>query len=413
MFKLASLALRNLMRNRARTALTAGAIAFGLAVMMWFITFATGSYNDMTRKGVSQLAGHVVVQNPDYQTEREPTLLVRDSDAVAATLRETFPDATVTQRILMGGMLTSSSSSVAAGISGFEPEHEAQVSDLDDKLIEGEWLEPDDARGIVIGAKMAEQLGVELGDKIVYMGQQKGQDEMQSRLFRVRGVFKTGSNEMDGFLAVVHLDAARALLTVDDGANQVAVHLPSAKQSLAASTTAADALKRDDLSVLNWKEALPELFSMIEVDKQSNDLIMIILGFIVALGVLNTVLMSVLERTREFGVLMAVGMSKRSVAGLVLLEGALLGVLGAIAGFAFGLIPCWLTVTYGIDVAALTGMENMSTGGIALDTMIYGAWDWPRLAKYVLAAVFFTILAAAWPAWRVTRLQPVDAMRHH
>ncbi|MFT4624805.1 MAG: ABC-type lipoprotein release transport system permease subunit [Myxococcota bacterium] len=412
MLKLISLAARNLLRNTRRTVLTTAAIAFGLAVMVFMITFATGTYNDMLRKGVSQLAGHVVVQAPGFQDSREPTLVVTGSDSVAATLRQTFPDAVITQRLQLGGLLTSSASSVGAGLAGVVPADEAEISELDDKLVDGEWLAPDDARGIVIGRTMADQLDVGLGGKIVYMGQQKGQAEMQSRLFRVRGIFRTGGTEMDGFLAVIHLDAARELLTVDDAAGQVAVHLTNARDADAATLVARAAVDRPDLDVLSWKAAIPELVALIEVDKESNDFLLVIIGFIVALGVLNTVLMSVLERTREFGMLMAVGMPRRSIAALVLLEGATLGFVGAVLGVALGAIPSWYSVTYGIDLTAYMG-EQMSSGGISLDALMMGGWDVPRIAQYFVGAVLFTVAAAAWPAWRVTRLQPVDAMRHH
>ncbi|MCO4746916.1 MAG: ABC transporter permease [Proteobacteria bacterium] len=412
MTKLITIAFRNLLRNTRRSLLTVAAIAFGLGMMVFSITFATGSYDQMTRKGVSQMAGHVVVQAPGYQEDKDPALMLVGSESAAATLRSTFPEATVTQRMQLAGLLTSSATSVGAGIAGYEPSQEAKISDFDDKIVDGEWLADDDQRGIVIGARMAEQLDVDLGDKVVYMGQQEGQTEVQSRLFRVRGVFKTGSAEMDGFLALVHIGAARELMTTEDSAHQIAVHLLSANQSLEASGIARDALGRDDLDVLNWKQALPELFAMIQVDKQSNDFLMAIIGIIVALGVLNTVLMSVLERTREFGVLMAVGMSKRAVAILVLLEGAALGVVGTLAGVALGFLPSWYVVNEGIDMSGYLG-DTMDQGGVVMSTMIYGAWDPPRLLNYAIAALVLSILAAAWPAWRVTRLQPVDAMRHH
>lgn len=410
---LLSLAARNLLRNTRRTLLTVAAIAFGLAMMVFAITFASGSYDQMTRKGVSQLAGHVVVQAIGWQADHEPTVLVTGSDAIAAELRALFPEATVTQRIQVGGLLTSAASSVGAGLAACEPLEEAKISDLDGKLVEGAWLAAGDTKGIVIGRGMADRLQVGLGDKVVYLGQQKGQAEMQSRLFRVRGIFRTGSPEMDGFVGVVHLDAAREILTADDAANQIAVHLPALKASPAAADQARAAVGREGLEVLDWKSALPELFAVIQVDKQANDVIMSIISIIVGLGVLNTVLMSVLERTREFGVLMAMGMPRGRVAALVVLEGALLGLLGMTVGLACGFVPSWYVVNHGIDLAPYIGAESMDSSGIQIDALIFGAWDVPRLSKYAVGSVVLTILAAAGPAWRVSRLQPVDAMRSH
>ncbi len=413
MIRLVQMAFRNLTRNTRRSLLTVAAIAVGLAVMIFTITFATGSYDAMTRQGISQLAGHVVVQAPGYQQDREPTLVVTRADEVAAALQRAFPGAVITRRIQLAGLLMSSSSSVGAAVEGVDPLAERKVNDLADKLVEGEWLGAEDTRGALIGRGMADQLDVGPGDKIVFMGQQKGQPEMQSRLFRVRGIFATGSAEADGFLALVHLDAARELLTAPDAANQVAVHLPDASLADAAVPLARAAIGRDDVEVLHWKQAIPELYAMIQVDKESTDVLMSVIGFIVALGVLNTVLMSVLERTREFGVLMAVGMTRRGVAGLVLLEGLALGVVGVLAGIALGFAPSWYIVHHGIDLTGMLGAETMDSGGVSISAVIHGAWDVPRLAKYAAAALLFATLAAAWPAWRVSRLQPVDAMRHH
>ena len=410
MWQLLILASRNLFRNARRTGLTMAAISVGLAMMIATINFQYGSYKELTTNAISQLAGHVVVQHPRWQDERESQYLVTDADTVATKLRATFPKAIVTQRVQVGGLLRSSSNSVGAGLAGYEPDQEAQISDLDDKLIDGEWLGSDDLRGIIIGTGMADSLDVKLNDKLVFMSQQKG-EEMASRLFRVRGIFRTGSADLDGFVAVSHIDAARDLLGGKAVAHQVAVHLPDARTSEADARTAANALQRDDLFVGSWLDAIPEIYALIQVDRTSSDLMMAVIGFIVALGVLNTVLMSVLERTREFGTMMAVGMRRTSIAGLVLIEATVLGFFGSALGCVLGIGISYPLVNSGIDMSGYMG-ETMVTGGVAVSTLIMGAWDPNRMALYACLAVVFTILAAIPPAWRVTRMKPVDAMRH-
>ena len=137
------------------------------------------------------------------------------------------------------------------------------------------------------------------------------------------------------------------------------------------------------------------------------------LGAIVAIGVLNTVLMSVMERVREFGVLMAIGMRPGRVAAMVLLEGLLLGLIGVAVGVAVGCAVSYPLVTDGFDVTKFTGGENFTMSGVAMDTIMYAAWDPVRIAKYAAAGVVLTVLAAAWPAWRVTRFRPIEALHHH
>jgi len=411
MLSILKLSLRNLWRNGRRTFLTTAAISFGLAMMVWTIAIQTGSYDEMTRKGISQMAGHVVVQAEGYQDDPKPETTVSGADEIAAQLGEAFPEAVITQRVNVAGLLVSPTNNIGAGLRAILPEAEAAIGDMDDKLVEGEWLAPDDERGIIIGAGMKDTLAIELGDKVVFMGQ-NGTDEMESRLFRVRGVFRTGGADFDNRVGFVHLGAGRALLAQENAANQVAVHLDNPRDAFAATDRTKELITGKKLDIRSWRDALPELYALIQVDRQSSDIMMSVIGLIVAMGVLNTVLMSVLERTRELGVLMAIGMRKRKIALMVLAEGMFLGIIGTLGGLALGFIPSYYTVVHGLDFTSWMG-ESFETNGIAMSAVIHGAWNPPRVGMYALGAVVFTILAAIYPAWRVTRLQPVDAMRAH
>jgi putative ABC transport system permease protein len=408
MFKLA---LRNLMRNKRRTALTASAIAVGLMMMLYMVNFQAGSYAMMIRTAISAMAGHVVVQAEGYQDDKEVTLLVEDASSVADQLRAQYPDGVVTPRINMGGLLMSTSTGVGVALAGVDPAAEQQVQTLHEKIEEGSWLGDDD-RQIVIGRGMADSLDVGLGDKLVFMGQ-NGTDEVQSRMFRVGGIFRTGSAQQDGRVAIAHLAAAQELLDRGDVAHMVNLHLDDPDQSFPAALQVEEMLARPDLDVRNWREALPELAGMIEMDRASGDVMMFIIGMIVAFGVLNTMLMSVLERTREFGVMMSLGMKPRQVAGLVLSEGLVLGVLGATLGLGLGLALSCQAVYIGIDYAAFSGGETMEMDGIVMETVMKGAWDVTRMSFYVIGALVFCVIAAIYPAWSISRLQPVQAMRHH
>jgi len=411
MIQILKLSLRNLFRNWRRTLLTCAAISFGLAMMVWTINLQNGSYQEMTRNGISQMAGHVVVQAKGYQADPKPELTVSNADETTVRLAGAFPEATITQRITLAGILVSPTNNLAAGLRAIVPNAEAAIGDMDDMLVDGAWLASDDERGIIIGAGMAETLSAAVGDKLVFMGQ-NGTEEMESRLFRVRGVFQTGGADFDGRIRFIHLEAGRALLRQPAVANQIAIHLDDARTAFQATEDTQELLARPELDIRSWREALPELYALIQVDRQSSDIMMSVIGLIVAMGVLNTVLMSVLERTRELGVLMAIGMRKRKIALMVLAEGMFLGIIGTLGGVLLGLIPSYYTVAYGLDFSQWMG-ESFETNGIAMSAVMHGAWDPRRMGIYAAGAVCFTILAAIYPAWRVTRLQPVDAMRAH
>lgn len=409
--KLLVLAFRNLLRNPRRTLITGLAVAGGLALMVFAINMGAGQYQTMLKNGISALAGHVVVQAPGWQAERKAEMLVKDADAVADELRAAFPGEVVTQRLWVDGLLTSPTSSAGVAVTGIDPVAEAAVAQLDGQIVEGTWLSGGD-KGLLVGAVLAKTLGVAIGDKIVYMGQHGGSDEMTSRLFRVEGIFKTGAPDIDGFVAFATLAGTRELVGGGPVAHQVALHLADPDGADAAEVRVRE-LVGARAETLGWRKAIPEINGLIAVDRQSNDVIMSILGTIVAMGVLNTVLMSVMERVREFGVLMAIGMRPARVASMVLLEGLLLGLVAVGIGVAAGCAFSYPLVKDGFDITKFTGGETMTMSGVVMDTIMYAAWDVPRMTKYALAGVALTVLAAAWPAWRVTRFRPIEALHHH
>jgi ABC-type lipoprotein release transport system permease subunit len=403
------LAMRNLWRNGRRTALTMAAIAFGFALAVFTLNLTTGSYNDMIRAGISQQAGHVVVQAAGYQADPDDALRVARASEVVTALAAIDPGAVVTRRVNLRGLVVSPSGSVGAGVVAVDPVAERSLSMIPDRIVDGAWLDDDD-RGVLIGRAMADRLGVGVGDKLVYMGQHGG-TEVASRLFRVKGIFRTGSADMDGFVAFVHVHAGSELLGAPDTVHQVALHLTEPERAAEATAAARAALSRSELEVLDWRAALPEMGAMIEVDRTSNEFMLYAITLIVAMGVVNTVLMSVLERTREFGVLLAIGVRRRTIAQLVLLEGFVLGVLGTGLGLLLGVALSYPLVTYGLDFSSFMGSEAYDAGGVVISAVIKGAWDVPRIVRFGVLSVLWTVLAAAWPAWRTSRFQPVDAMR--
>lgn len=406
--QLLQLAVRNLVRNLRRTLITLLAIVGGLVAMVLVVVMQAGQHDDMRRSAISSLAGHVVVQAEGYQEEREATLVLGGAEAVRVALAEGWPGATVTRRLWLDGLLTSPTGSVGVALTCADPAAEAAVTTVEEHVIEGAWLEADDTRGVVLGAPLAKQLGVKVGDKVVFMGQY-GQEEVQSRLFRVRGLYRSGAAEIDGAIAFAALAPGQELVGVPDSAHQVALHLPGGEDVDQEAATARGRVAAG-LDVRTWEEALPELGAMLQVDARSNDVILAVFGVIVAMGVLNTVLMSVMERSRELGVMMALGLRPARLSALVLLEALVLGIVGTTLGMALGCLAAWPMVRDGIDMRAMMG-EAYSAGGAVASSVIYGRYDWVRLSGYAVGGVLFTVLAAVWPARMVARLTPLEAMR--
>lgn len=413
MLLLFKLALRNLRRNRRRTLITMTGISLGLALMLWSNNLGYGSHQAMLRTAVAMMAGHVVVQGQGYQADPDAGIVVPDSGALAQAVRAAIPDAVVTRRIFVEGLLVSPVASTAVSVKAVEPEAEATVVDLDERIVQGQWLPGDDDKAIILGQGLAERLDVGLGDKVVLMAQPVG-DEVDSRLFRVRGIFRTGSPEIDGFTALAPLPSVQEFFDGGDPATQVAVHLPDDRDT-AAQTARVQALVDSQgggpLEVLPWHLAIPDILAFVELDSAYNDAIWAVLGVIVSMGVVNTVLMSVMERIREFGVMMAVGLRPGRLALMVLAEGLLMGAISALLGVALGLLATWPLLSRGLDLSGELG-ESMEAGGVPISLVIYPEIDWARLFIYPFIGIGFALAASLYPAWKVTRLSPVQAIRH-
>ena len=408
--KILKLAWRNLGRNLRRTLITISAISFSLALLVVSATFGDGFHEAMIHQGVSLLAGHVVVEAQGYQKQPEVEKVVPRSPSVEARVAQVVPGAVVVPRIFLQGLLTSPANSVGVQITGVDPKLEAEVNDFHTKVFKGTYLEPDDDRGIVIGKTLAETLQVGLGDKVVLMAQRKGQ--IESRLFRVRGIFLTGSDEMDAFYAQVPLKAAQQALGLGAGVNQISVHLKDPDETHAATRKIAAALSGAPLEILPWQRALPELHQFVVIDNGSLYVIVLVIALIVALGILNTILMSVLERRHEFGVLLALGMSPGRLAAMVLTESFLIGLLAAALGAGFGALLSWPLVAHGVDFSKMMG-QGANAAGVSVAGIVHGDLSGFKLALFSSLACVITVVSALYPTWKAARLKPVQAMHQH
>jgi len=408
MFKLA---LRNLLRNRRRTIITGMAISGGLMLLMTGNNMNHGSYLALLDQGVSTTAGHVVVQGVGWQADPDPIdHRVPDSLEVARELAAAFPEDRVLRRSFLGGLLSSTTNSVGVGITAIEPAAESGVSDWHKKLVEGHWLEEEDERGIVLGVDLAHSLDVGVGKKLVLMGQ--GKDDVASRLFRVHGLFRTGAAQADGFMAFVSVAAGQDFLGAPGAASQISLHLRDPLQADEALARARAVLAhREGLEVLSWKLALAELYQFTVLDRRTNNKMMFFIGLVVALGILNTVLMSVMERMREFGVMLALGLRPGKLRGMILMEGLLLGVFASAIGVLGGVAMTSYLVKYGVDYTEMLG-ESMEVAGVAVSSHLYAGWDIQSMVAYTLVSVGLSVTATLYPAWKAGALQPVESMGH-
>jgi len=403
------LALRNVFRNTRRSVLTAGGMALALAVLLFTISLQDGAWAQMIDTAVRGNAGHIVVQAQGWQTEQESEQYLTDATALHEAVAAAHPEATVVRRTFLGGLVTSPQGSMAVELRGIQPEAERSLVLLDDKLVEGDWVQGD--RDLVIGERLAKTLDVSLGDKVVFMTQ-IGEGDVNSRLFRVKGIYRTGQEALDAFSALSTWSATQELFPEPDVAHQVAVVYPTSTKGEVDTAKARAAVgERDGVEVLSWREAMPILVEQAELDIKYGNIMYGFMGLIVAVGVLNTVLMSVMERIREFGVLLALGIRPRQLAAMVLLEGGILGVTGGVAGILLAL-PFVLWITYqGIDYGEMMA-SAMPVGDVAISTVMKGQLNPPKMLMVAVIAAVGSLLASLWPARHATRLEVVESLRH-
>ena len=405
---LIKLAFRNLLKNKRRTILTLLAVSMGMTVMIYSLTLRTGQYKQQIDSMVSQQAGHVVIQQKGYNDSLEIETVFSESSEILNKLQEKYPDATLTNRLFLAGLLSSTAGPAFGSVTGIKPDAEGELSEIANKVKVGSWVEKD--KDIVIGKNMAETLNVDLGDKIVFSTQFKG--EMSSQLFRVKGIFKTGADEIDSFIAYVHHESAQKLLDQGDISHQIGLHTADPTKVYELKDEIIDLLGKETLEILTWQEAQPHFVTMIETDKNINEMINFILMVIVYIGILNTILMSVMERTKELGVLLAIGMKPGRLARMVLCEGFLIGLFGSAFGLLLGVAVSYHLISSGLDLTASMG-ESMAIEGAVTSNVIKGAYNWQMMIFYVAMTVVFSIISASYPAWKITRMKPVEAMRQN
>jgi ABC-type lipoprotein release transport system permease subunit len=398
------LALRNLWRNGRRTAIAIAAVALGLLLCISQANFGKGAWTHILDANIRDSAGHAVIQAKGYLADPDPKRAMAESAAKVAEVQRAAPEAKVLRRNFLGGLLSSPTNAVAVSMSGVEPVLERSVTELDDRLQEGEWL--DDDKGVLIGVGLAHQLGVGLGDKVVFMAQGEG-NELDSILYRVKGIYRTGGEAQDNFAAMATFASTQKFLPGVDPATQISVQISDWAYSEALTDSLRPIFPGDE--VLSWKQALPELQEQAEMKRVQGRYTMSILLVLVAVGILNVQLMSVLERTRELGVLRAIGMRPGALAGMVILEGLFLGLVAVVVGLGLGSAATIPLATWGVDYGDM--LQNVQSGGV-MDPVVRADWDFEGMAFYAVVSLFLAIAATIWPAWRVTQLTPLDAMRH-
>ena len=398
-------AWRNLWRNKRRTWLSVGGIAFSLFLVVTGMAFQTGTYDDMINLGARLGHSHIQVQHPDYLDNPRVKNTFYDALGTSRSISQIPDVAGVAMRTESFALISVGERSYGAMVVGVEPNKEPSVSDFPSLLIEGTYLS--DVGHAYIGSALARNLSAAVGDEIVILGTGKT-GNLAPMLLTIGGIFTTGITDVDRSYVQVRIEAFQEAFEFGDEIHRLLVSV----SDLAHINAVVADIRRvvsDDVVVHDWETLMPEIRQGIDLDKIGAQFVYWMLLAVVLLSIVNTFVMTVFERSREFGMLVAVGMRPRQIIGMVVIESIALWIVGSIVGLLVCLAVVIPTSWVGVPMPAAA--TEISMGGMQIPTHIYPGLDASTLLTAPLVLGVGTVLGAMLPALRIRTLKPVEALR--
>ncbi len=401
------LAWRNLWRHARRTWLTVGAMVFSNILLVFMISLQFGMYGLMIDNTLQVFTGHLQVQAPGYKDDQKMRQVVPRVSGLADRLRAELGNDRIAARGWAFGLASSEERSYGIGIYGVEPDFEPRVSNIPGLISEGRYLDDTNAQEVVVGAVLARNLRATLGDELTLLG--SGLDgSFAAAVLEIVGIFESGVPDIDRNIAEMPLGAFQDVFYMEGAGHQVVVFGNLLREVPVLQERVRNLLPDDaDLVVHDWDALQPGLKQAIQADISSAFFMYGVLVILVAFSVLNTSLMSVLERTHEFGVAMALGLRPGRLGRLIMLETAMMGLIGLVLGAIAGaIVTSWFTV----NGLSIPGMDEMAAQ-FNLPARVFPSVNLLTMFLGPAVVFLFTLLAAVYPALRLHKLRIVDAMR--
>ena len=415
---------RNLWRNPRGTLLTALALGLGLTLLLISLGLLDGSHEQMVGNGVRFGTGHVVIQAQGYQDSGSAELLL-PARVVSTTGEFLHTEALrhvvlgVSPRLLASGLLSSADNASGVSMMGVIPKEERAVSLIPQRIVEGAYLSDDQQLGVVIGTELARKLDVKLGAKVVLMSQavqppdteatDAGGGDMQSTLLRVTGIFRTGIQAIDAHVIQLPLPEAQALLGVPGRVTQIAVLLEREGDSLMVAQGLRKQLAGVPVEVLPWRESMPTLAQLFLLDDGFNYVMNGVVLAMVGLGILNTILMRVIERRYEFGLCSALGLRPVQLGVMIIGESLALTTISLALGLVLGLSAQHYFATAGLDLRWF--FHSSLPTALVFDPIIYSRLSLTRIVSSVGIVFLTATIISFYPALKAARTELPGALK--
>jgi len=400
-----TVAWRNIWRSKTRTLVVIGSTIVGIWALVFLLGFFEGQVQNYMGSVIQNETSHLQYHHPNFKDDFESALVIPGAATITETLAQDNEVEAFTSRVILNGMLASSAAAQGVMAIGVDADAEQAVTNLNDKIIEGQPLTGDKKNQLLISQRMAEKLKVKLRSKVV-LTFQTAEQEISSAAFRVAGIYKSNKRLNDELYIFANISDLRRLAVLpDDAAHEIAVVLDDFEQ--VESKTISLSENSGEVLVENYRQLSPDLELMNSQIKINMTVMIVIFMLALIFGIINTMLMAVLERMRELGMLMAIGMNKVKIFLMVCLETLMISVIGAPVGIFLGFLTIEFLNRRGISLARWSsaleefGMSDLVRPALALDNYLMVA----------LAVVITGLLASIYPSLKAIRLRPVEALR--
>ncbi len=409
MEKLLTLAWRNIWRNKRRSLITISAIAFAILIVATTRSMQYGTYDTMEYMAVSLYNGEVQVHRNGFQHERSVDYFLAQDEKDWQAIIETYPQYTAfSRRLTSFGLVSSDSASTGALIVGIEPEREPKITQFSGMVKEGESLKSGDDHLVLVGATLAKNLAVGIGDTLVVLTQGY-RNQMGADLYVVKGTISVGHSDLDRGLMIMPLHNAQELYSLYNGITEVVLRTTNFRNANLASKALLMDFNDPRYEVLSWEEMMPELKQLIALDNISGVFYLIFILIIVGIEIFNTTMMSVVERTREFAILQSIGMKPKQIGGLIFTESFLKIAISLTVGFLLSYLVIFILTQNPIPLP--DGLkEAYADYGFVIDDIKFSS-DAKVFYEPILTIAIFAVLALLYPIYKTTKLNPMEAFR--
>jgi len=402
-----TMAWRNLWRQKRRTLITLAAIALGMACLVFFMSLMRGFQVRLIGLGTQTMKGEAQLHVTDYQKTHETNLLISNLEQTREKAQSWRGVRAVTPRLFSPSLAAMGDRSVSVELIGVDPKTEPNISNWKERIWKGRYLEkPGD---IMIGKKLAEKLELDIGGKLVLTAADILNGELNSQLFHVSGILWSQNPQLNQYSAIIHLEDAWVLTGTHDAAHEIALVFDSSLVDSIKNPSVIhhtlDSQIPEGLELHDWRELLPEVALMLKFQDFFLMLSFLMIMFLVALGMMNTMGMAIIERIREFGVLQALGTLPKLMVRMVMMEFLLMGICGALFGVLFGWIVTLICQYTGIP------LNQVEVSGFVLTEPLYPAMDWLRAWMYAVMFCALIPIFTLIPVQRITKLDTVRALR--